>query len=395
MRKLASIQKIKDISPIVCRDRIVKATIEGWSVIVSKDDFKVGDLCVFFEIDSILPNVPEFEFANKRSSHLRTMKMGGVLSQGLAITIEQAESVAKQLKHSFPKKLEVGLDLTDVLGITKWEPKEQTPRITSKKSFFERLKSFFVRPENTDFPTNLVEKTDETRVENIIDTEIQEWADKKIPFTATVKMDGSSTTWILRKKMFGGFEKIMCSRNVRITKDSEFYERYVDIRDKSKIFEVLNTIYDLANSKRIGLNESDKSKVEFVCIQAELCGPSIQGNRAKLEHNTLFAFNLIIKTGNKKYKLPPNVFDYVIDLPENDYLFIVQNVYLANANNGHLPRTIEAFYNMSTIYYDNVRNNREPAKELELLGEGLVFRNYEHGLSFKCVNPDYLMKNKE
>ena len=390
MRKLASIQKIKELSPIEGRDRIVKATVEGWTIIVGKDDFKVDDLCVFFEIDSILPNVPEFELVNKRSSHLRTMKMAGVLSQGLAITVEQAKSVAKQLKHDFPNVIEVGVDLTDVLGIEKWEPKEQTPHFKkSKKTFFEWLKGLFVKPEDTSFPTDLVDKTDETRVENIIDEEIHRWADEKILFTRSIKMDGSSTTWILKKKLFG-FKKIMCSRNCRITKEADSYERYVDIRDKSKIFEVLETLYDLVDLSRIGLDEDDKTKIDFVCIQAELCGPGIQGNRAKLEHDSLFAFNFIVQTKKKKYKLSPKIFHYVIDLPNNDYLFIAPVLPAI-----YLPKTIDEFYKDCVVYYDNVRNNREPVEELKLLGEGIVYRNYSNDISFKCVNPDYLIKNKE
>ena len=62
MRKLASIKTVSGIVPIEGRDRIVLALIDGWSVIVKKDEFEIGDKCVYIEIDSVLPEKPEFEF---------------------------------------------------------------------------------------------------------------------------------------------------------------------------------------------------------------------------------------------------------------------------------------------------------------------------------------------
>ena len=62
-RKLASIQLIKDLKPIEGKDRIELATIEGWNVVVQKGSFEIGQKCVYCEIDSILPEKPEFELA--------------------------------------------------------------------------------------------------------------------------------------------------------------------------------------------------------------------------------------------------------------------------------------------------------------------------------------------
>jgi RNA ligase (TIGR02306 family) len=57
-RKLASIQRIINLTPIDGADAIETATILGWSVVVKKGEFKIGDLCVYFEIDSLLPFKP-------------------------------------------------------------------------------------------------------------------------------------------------------------------------------------------------------------------------------------------------------------------------------------------------------------------------------------------------
>lgn len=66
MRQLATIQKISNIEPIEGKDRIELATVLGWKVIVMKDQFSVGDLCIYCEVDSILPEKPEFEFLRSR-----------------------------------------------------------------------------------------------------------------------------------------------------------------------------------------------------------------------------------------------------------------------------------------------------------------------------------------
>lgn len=71
MRKLASIRKIKSITPIEGKDRIVLAQVDGWNVIVKKDEYKPGDLTVFCEPDSVLPQKPEFEFLKRKNTELK------------------------------------------------------------------------------------------------------------------------------------------------------------------------------------------------------------------------------------------------------------------------------------------------------------------------------------
>ena len=62
MRKLASIQKIAALEPIIGADVIEKATVLGWQLVVKKGEFQVGDWCVYCEIDSVLPDYPVFEW---------------------------------------------------------------------------------------------------------------------------------------------------------------------------------------------------------------------------------------------------------------------------------------------------------------------------------------------
>lgn len=100
MRKLASIQRIDDIQPIEGKDRIALARIQGWNVIIQKSEFNIGDMCVFLEIDSVLPEKPWFEFMRQRKFRVRTLKFGNTVSQGLAFPLSIFENYGKLLKDS-------------------------------------------------------------------------------------------------------------------------------------------------------------------------------------------------------------------------------------------------------------------------------------------------------
>lgn len=87
-RKLVTIQTVTDIQPIPGADNIDQARVMGWTVVVKKGEFQIGDPCIFFEIDSVLPDGPEWsEFMRPRGFRVKTVRLRGVLSQGLALPI--------------------------------------------------------------------------------------------------------------------------------------------------------------------------------------------------------------------------------------------------------------------------------------------------------------------
>jgi len=106
MRKLASIRRVADISPIDGADNIELLKIDGWNVVANKGIHKENDLVVFFEIDSFLPVRPEFEFLRKscfRSTknlgdgfRLKTVKLRGTISQGLVLKVEDCLNVIEK-----------------------------------------------------------------------------------------------------------------------------------------------------------------------------------------------------------------------------------------------------------------------------------------------------------
>jgi RNA ligase (TIGR02306 family) len=159
-RKLVSIQNIDALDPIPGADNIVSARVMGWNVVVKKDEFSIGDPCVFFEIDSVLPDGPPWsEFMRPRGFRIRTIRLRGVLSQGLAL----------------PVTILGDADLSEALGVTKYEPV-----ITDTREI--------AGP----FPAR-VPKTDEIRLQSALGVlnEI-----RGLPFYVSTKCDGTSATYM-------------------------------------------------------------------------------------------------------------------------------------------------------------------------------------------------------
>lgn len=249
-RKLASIQVIKAIDAIPGADRIEVATILGWKVVVKKGEFKVGDLCVYFEIDSLLPNVTWSKFLDKNNDgkpiRLKTIKLQKQISQGLALPIKE-----------FPNNLlpaVIGGDVTEELKVEKWEP--YIP---------DELRGTVVGA----FP-RFLKITDEFRIQNYPEV-LEEFNGKDV--VVTLKLDGTSLTVFNHNQHFG-----VCSRNWELAEEpNNAYWKAVLKNDlKAKL---------LRDSCNLG-------------VQAELCGGSIQDNRMGFKEVDMHVFNFFdIGTG--------------------------------------------------------------------------------------------------
>ena len=248
-RKLASIQVIKDISPIEGADKIVCVKILGWQCVALKTEFKVNDLCVFFEIDSVLPIAQWNDHLRKepnKALRIRTIRLKGTLSQGLALPLSILPA----------GEYEIGMDVTSIVGVEKYEPVVPAHLSGVVKG---------------NFPAFL-HKTDEIRLQSVPEV-LNEIASKNIPMVATLKMDGTSFTAYRRDADFG-----VCSRNLDL-KESE------------------NNIH-WKMARKLKLEEILRGEERNLCIQGEIVGPSIQANRLGLKEPELFIFNLFdIDTG--------------------------------------------------------------------------------------------------
>ena len=255
MRKLASIQRIWKIEPIEGADRIELAYVLGWQCVVNKDQFKPMDLAVYFEIDSFLPIRPEFEFMRSSSYRktdimgegfrLRTMKFRGQISQGLLLPIEQF--------HEIPADVELGRDVSDILGVKKWEIEEKA---TTGGTVIGTL------------PVD-VPHTDETRVQAEPDL-IGDFVG--LEYYISTKMDGSSHSVSLDED---GFHVTGHNYEYKDDGKSAFYNlvKREDIEDRMRKF-----------YKDNGLR--------VLTIQGELCAPGIQQNRLKLTRPEWYVFTI-------------------------------------------------------------------------------------------------------
>lgn len=357
-RKLASVQKIVNLEPIQGRDRIVLATVEGWHVIVSKEDFKVGDLCVYIEIDSVLPDRPEFEQARKRGSRIRTMKMAGVYSEGIVYPLTILPNMIDDHTISYNQYHE-GDDVTKILGITKYnEYAGEEPIGVSKLSkknynWLKRIwfKIFGYPKRKKDGFTTLVSKTDEIRIQNI-----PEVLQNKEPVVVTEKVDGCSLTATIEKTIFG-YKFNLYSRNLHLDKDNSHYWKAAE---KYKLEDCMKAMLDY-------------NKGKWLAVQGEVAGPAIQKNPYNFKDIEFFVFNIITPRGR---------FDSIKMANWCEH-YGLNSVPIVNTNY-ILPDTVEGM-----LEYATDKSKLNP----QVLREGVVIRSKDGKHSFKAVSPEYLVKH--
>lgn len=320
-RELAYVVLIDEIQPLEGYDRVELARVGGWHVIVQKGQFKVGDPAVYFEVDSRVPSDREcFAFLAKRKYKIKTIKMCGVVSQGLLMHANDFgwasdfHSIVDE-KCDFHNADDESRFLTEKLGVVHIEDAEtvkpapvdkykamtqRRPNIFKKKwarwlmkrewgrklmfALFGRKK----KKSETAFPTKFpfVKRTDEERVENM------PWVlNDKTPYIVTQKCDGSSATYILERTRnpFKRYEFYVCSRNVRMLNDKQqcFYDDNV-YWEMARKYDIENKMKDFLNTKY-----AKQHKLTYVCWQGEICGPKIQKNPHHLSENHLFCFHMI------------------------------------------------------------------------------------------------------
>lgn len=370
MRNLASIQKIGHLEPIPNADAIEKATVLGWELVVKKGEFRIGDLCVYCEIDSILPEKPEFEFLRERKFRVRTIRLRGQISQGICFPITILPKDAP---------VEEGADVTELLGIRKYEPQDELKmckqvnkldypkwipewlRKTLHRFYFIRA-YFRKRSHEKSFPS-LIPKTDETRVQ-VLQPLLYKYAGSMCYYTE--KLDGSSITIYQINGKFG-----VCSRNIDLHRDknNKYWEAVIE--------------HDLERKFKTFFGKMD------VAMQGELIGEGIQGNKYKLKGRDIYFFNIYyIRSG--RYGNLNELQIACASLNEKMVPLLSDNYILQSS----VPELVELSKGKSMI--------------AETLREGIVIRPLEeivdcdlhcnlvrNRVSFKSVNPEFLLKYGE
>lgn len=354
-RKLVSVQKVIDIEPIDGADFIEKARVEGWDVIVKKGDFEIGNLGVFFEVDSVIPDTEWSKFLDNHM-RIRTKKLRGVLSQGLFLGLDilpkwieagqEPEFMVNRVKVT-DKKNHPGMvkisyqeddDVTSLLGVEKWEPE--------------------VRDEGSgkNFPSD-IPKTNETRIQSAVKV-LEELYDK--PYIATVKLDGRSM--------------------------SAWYDPDDGLHMASHNFE------KKSDGGGIEWNYAENNNLATVLVkfpnfvfQGELCGPAIQKNRLNLTTQKWYVFNIYDRNEHK----------YLGFMEMADILAELKLLTAPVEEIGlHFEYTLEELLAKADGVYEDSGGN---------VREGLVFRSLQEThskvlqgrTSFKVISNKFLLKTEK
>jgi len=393
-RELAYVVLIDGIEPIPGYDRVEHALVGGWRVIVQKDQFKVGDPAIYFEIDSRVPSDREcFAFLEKRHYKVKTLKMCKTLSQGLLmhpsdfgwhVTL-QGEIDDGEMIHT---PVDESRFLTKKLGVTYADDEDNSRKAPSvdkykkmashhqklfKKPFirwmmhykFGRKILFFFFGKKKDKKNgwpSWVSKTDEERVQNMpwIINDDGVWI-------ATEKIDGTSTTFTMKRGKFGRNSFYVCSRNVCFGEENKpcYYDTNV-YWEMAKKYDIYNVLTDLLKKMP---NE------EWITIQGETYGDGVQKRDYSIKGHDFKAFNLIFSSCGRV-----GTMDMIQTL--NEYNIPCVPVVEKNIIFTDKFATVE---DMLLWAEGNSQVDGLPR-------EGIVFRTVDGQKSFKAVSNSFLLK---
>ena len=391
-RELAYIVKIDNIIPIEGADRVETACVGGWRIMVRKGQFKVGDYAIYFEIDSKVPEEEPFMFLEQKHFKVKTQKYfkGKVISQGLLMSIDDFENGddTPAWVDVMNKRIAEGKDvehegLTEVLKVTyaveednkrkagtvdKYKKmtqrhpkifKQRWARWMMKREWGKKV-MFFIFGRKKDKKNGWpvwVSKTDEERVQNMT------WIlEDKSPWVATEKIDGTSTTFTLKKKKFG-HDFFVCSRNVVFDKPDKkcFYETnvYTEMAEKYRVEDILSDL----------LKEYD---LDWITLQGETYGAGVQKREYGLKGHDFVGFNLVFSNKGRLGSVEAAEIMKKCGIP---WVPIVDDHFI-------LPDTVEELLARATDVSAIDGGMRE----------GLVFRSPDGQRSFKAVSNEFLLK---
>jgi RNA ligase (TIGR02306 family) len=333
VRKLATVERIIEITPIEGADLICAYKVRGWKVVDTVNKYKVGDLVIFCEIDSFIPHeLAPFlskgkepkEYLGVRGERLRTVKLRGCISQGLLLPI----GVINHMDG-----LE-GWDVTEILNINKWEAPVNAQLAGMAKGNFPHW----------------ARKTNQQRCQNI-KSYIQTWYENDVLWEVTIKLDGSSMSI-----GHNNGEIVVCSHNIELKLDQEG-----------------NAFVDAANK----LNILDKlSKYGNIVISGELIGNGIQKNREHLQSHEFYVFD-IFDVDEQKYIGCKDRLKIVEELGLHHVPILYKSITLKELDLDTIDKILEFAEGPS------MNNNKR---------EGLVFKLIDGCDSFKAVANSYILE---
>ena len=388
VRALAYTTKIDWVRPIEGADSIELVGIGGWTCIAKIGEFKEGDTCVYFEIDSKLPEDKEWSaFLAPKKFKVKTMKLSkfGVVSQGLALPLSAFDiEISSDLMQ----------DLTQALGVTYADAEDnarKAPAADKYKKMAQRRPNIFKKrwarwmmkrewgrrimfvlfgkkkDKRTGWPAWVI-KTDEERVQNM---PFLFTRPDRGTWIMTEKIDGSSTTFTMRGKGRKR-EFLVCSRNVVFDKPDKkcFYDTniYTEMAEKYNIESIMEKwMQDMANTGQ---------ELEFLTIQGETYGEGVQRRTYGLKGHDIAVFNVIygFKTGEIR-RLNPYLMAGECEVRGLPHVPVLGEI--------ELPATCEEVLTLADVDKSKIDGG---------MREGIVFRSEDGTQSFKAVSNEFLLK---
>jgi len=351
-RKLATIRTIAEVHPIPGADLICAYKVDGWMIVDQVNKYQVGDNVIYYEIDSLLPVTEQFEFL-RRSSYvkkewlvseenpegegfrLKTIRLRGQVSQGLLTLVPETIT-----------EIEDGLDVSDLLGIVKWDP--PVPAALSGKA-------------RGNFPS-FIPKTDQERVQNLKDRHFENHFNDD--FEVTTKIEGSSCTIYHRDGYVG-----LCSRNLELDWQNDNSSAFAQAMEKTRLATIIGQLGNYA-------------------IQSELMGPGVQGNWENLKDYRLFVFD-IYDINESRYLSAIERVEMVERIREIQQEMIAEGQVVTLLDHCPVHDQIKACQLTTSELLDMADGPSLNAN----LREGLVFKSVQNPeFSFKAISNKYLLK---
>lgn len=323
-RKLGTIAKIRDIQPIEGADNIEKVFVRGWQCVAKKGEYRVGNFCVYVEIDSIMPDGlpiekaeewrtlnkqmskvseeervnlraqmdeivktntrPEFEFLRAIKFHIKTRRILGEISQGICFPLDIIPGIKILNGKYYLGHLEVeeDMDVTDLIGVTQYVAPDPAVMGGDAKGELQAVGILI---------------SDEERIENL-NAKYEEM--RKLRYFKTEKLDGTSFTAYLKNGEFG-----VCGRTVNFKHPED------DIPfDKMNAYWKAALKIDLEEKMRMLVADRDPELSSNIALQGELVGEGIQKNIYKLKGQEIRFYNAF-DIDNQEY-LPYECFVNII-----------------------------------------------------------------------------------
>ena len=408
-RELAYVVLIDNIEPIIGSDNCECAIVGGWHIMVRKGQFNIGDPAIYFEIDSKVPSTnPAFAFLEKRNYKVKTQKFtfggkGNFISQGLLMhasdfgwftgTDEKNRPcicIGDNKGHTFHYADDESRFLTKELGVTYADDEDnqrKAPSVDKYKKMSQRHPAIFKKPfvrwlmkrewgrklmfmffgkkkdKKGGWPS-WVAKTDEERVQNMpwILNDTGRWI-------ITEKIDGSSSTFTMKRGKHGKNEFYVCSRNVCFDSVDKpcYYDTniYWEMAQKYDMYNILTKLLEIT------------SEAEWVTIQGETYGAGVQKRDYSIEGHDFKAFNLIFSHCGRYGTLEMQTLLEGLGVP---CVPVVNDDFYFDEIEGE--NKVDSLLEMAT---GNSAVDGKPR-------EGFVLRSADGTKSFKAVSNTFLLK---